>query len=322
MTRTRRRGICLAAIGAGAAATGAPAQSLVEETAQPRTHEGERVLSPNSIVVMQEREDDQFRAGDSFSAIISLLNEAGDVIPGTDINVTSATTPFVLTSQQDAVTIGLNAVGIFGLLINNQSNARGARISVSDQVNTDSIDYALALESPTLHEAWLDDAPGSERLFLRFDRDLTNGDAANDANQTTPADLSSIDDFEMAADETFTATLVLDAALISNPTLLEDRRTIRYTISIPAAFAPVVHIRPVVHSNITSITGAQAVGAVVLSSQPGPCGMDFTGDGVIDGADLGRLLGNWGAPDADLNGDGVTDSADLGLLLNAWGPCV
>ncbi|MFG0258321.1 MAG: hypothetical protein ACF8GE_10505 [Phycisphaerales bacterium JB043] len=52
------------------------------------------------------------------------------------------------------------------------------------------------------------------------------------------------------------------------------------------------------------------------------CPMDFARDGVIGGADLGLLLGNWGNPGAtDLNGDGTTNGADLGLFLGAWGPC-
>jgi hypothetical protein len=40
-----------------------------------------------------------------------------------------------------------------------------------------------------------------------------------------------------------------------------------------------------------------------------------------DGADLGLLLGAWGAAGgpADLNGDGTVDGADLGLLLGNWG---
>ena len=51
---------------------------------------------------------------------------------------------------------------------------------------------------------------------------------------------------------------------------------------------------------------------------------DLNGDGVVNGADLGLLLGDWGAcpPDAcpaDLNGDGTVDGADLGLLLGEWG---
>jgi len=48
---------------------------------------------------------------------------------------------------------------------------------------------------------------------------------------------------------------------------------------------------------------------------------DLNGDGVVDGSDLGMLLGAWGSAGgaADLNGDGVVDGADLGTLLGAWG---
>ena len=51
------------------------------------------------------------------------------------------------------------------------------------------------------------------------------------------------------------------------------------------------------------------------------CPADLNGDKVVDGADLGELLGSWGGFFGDLNGDGVTDGADLGILLGAWGPC-
>ncbi len=47
---------------------------------------------------------------------------------------------------------------------------------------------------------------------------------------------------------------------------------------------------------------------------------DLNGDGVVDGTDLGLLLGGWGSPGAsDLSGDGTTDGTDLGLLLGNWG---
>jgi hypothetical protein len=46
---------------------------------------------------------------------------------------------------------------------------------------------------------------------------------------------------------------------------------------------------------------------------------DLNGDGVVDGADLGILLGQWdGAGTADLNSDGTVDGADLGILLANW----
>lgn len=47
---------------------------------------------------------------------------------------------------------------------------------------------------------------------------------------------------------------------------------------------------------------------------------DLNGDGVVDGADLGIMLGNWGSAGAgDLDGNGVVDGADLGALLGLWG---
>lgn len=53
------------------------------------------------------------------------------------------------------------------------------------------------------------------------------------------------------------------------------------------------------------------------------CGGDLNGDRVVDGADLGLLLGAWNAASsgADINQDGTVDGADLGLLLGGWGPC-
>ncbi len=54
------------------------------------------------------------------------------------------------------------------------------------------------------------------------------------------------------------------------------------------------------------------------------CTGDVNGDGVVDGADLGILLANWGSLQSvpgDLNGDCIVDGADLGILLAQWGPC-
>ncbi|HMN95061.1 MAG TPA: VCBS repeat-containing protein [Phycisphaerales bacterium] len=46
---------------------------------------------------------------------------------------------------------------------------------------------------------------------------------------------------------------------------------------------------------------------------------DLNGDGKVDGADLGLLLGGWGDAGAtDVNCDGTTDGADLGVLLGSW----
>ncbi|MFO0827373.1 MAG: FG-GAP-like repeat-containing protein [Phycisphaerales bacterium] len=53
------------------------------------------------------------------------------------------------------------------------------------------------------------------------------------------------------------------------------------------------------------------------------CDADLNGDGVVNAADLGILLGAWGSsdPSADLTNDGAVDAADLGVLLGAWGDC-
>ncbi|MCB9839099.1 MAG: hypothetical protein H6813_07150 [Phycisphaeraceae bacterium] len=52
-----------------------------------------------------------------------------------------------------------------------------------------------------------------------------------------------------------------------------------------------------------------------------PCSADLNGDGVVDTADLGVLLGAFGTNDAqaDLNDDGMVDTADLGILLGEFG---
>lgn len=62
---------------------------------------------------------------------------------------------------------------------------------------------------------------------------------------------------------------------------------------------------------------------VTFSAGSGVLG-DLTGDGDVDGADLGLLLSLWGACDesccpADLDGDKQVNGADLGLLLSSWG---
>ncbi len=69
--------------------------------------------------------------------------------------------------------------------------------------------------------------------------------------------------------------------------------------------------------------GGQAfvVDDFTLESAP-VCPADLTGNGTIDGADLGILLSNWGSSGVgDLDGSGTVDGADLGVLLSDWGAC-
>ena len=52
-----------------------------------------------------------------------------------------------------------------------------------------------------------------------------------------------------------------------------------------------------------------------------PCPADLNADGVVDTADLGIVIGQFGTPGpgADINGDGTVDTADLGVLIGAFG---
>ncbi len=55
----------------------------------------------------------------------------------------------------------------------------------------------------------------------------------------------------------------------------------------------------------------------------GGCSADLSGNGVVDGEDLGVFLIYWGTgqTSADLDGSGLVDAADLALVLDQWGAC-
>ena len=60
------------------------------------------------------------------------------------------------------------------------------------------------------------------------------------------------------------------------------------------------------------------------TSIPTPCPADLTGDGRVDGSDLGVLLGAWGACQgcaADIDASGTVNGADLSVMLGSWGDC-
>ena len=72
------------------------------------------------------------------------------------------------------------------------------------------------------------------------------------------------------------------------------------------------------------VAGVDTPGAPNTPCAETPCTGDLNDDGVVNGADLAILLGEWGkCPGcvADLNGDGVVNGADLAILLGAWGEC-
>lgn len=56
------------------------------------------------------------------------------------------------------------------------------------------------------------------------------------------------------------------------------------------------------------------------------CPADVVFDGVVNGADLALVLGNWGVASdplqpSDANGDGLVDGTDLAIVLGSWGSC-
>lgn len=54
------------------------------------------------------------------------------------------------------------------------------------------------------------------------------------------------------------------------------------------------------------------------------CAADLDGDGLVEGSDLGIMLGSWGTCSgcaADLDGDGLVEGSDLGIMLGSWGAC-
>lgn len=68
-----------------------------------------------------------------------------------------------------------------------------------------------------------------------------------------------------------------------------------------------------------SFFGTASFDSLTLTGSAADTPGDLNCDGVVDGADLGLLLGAWGSPGpGDLNEDGIVDGADLGLLLGAW----
>jgi formylglycine-generating enzyme required for sulfatase activity len=70
-----------------------------------------------------------------------------------------------------------------------------------------------------------------------------------------------------------------------------------------------------------------ALAALAVPTAHAQCPGDVTGNGLVNGADLGLVLAAWSSdgtdePGSDVNQDGVVNGADLAFVLGAWGPCV
>lgn len=80
-------------------------------------------------------------------------------------------------------------------------------------------------------------------------------------------------------------------------------------------------------STLLSATLLGGIGGEAHAGNVCPCLGDLTGNGIVDGADIAIVLGNWGACAncglcaADITGNCVVDGNDLAIVLGAWGPC-
>ena len=115
--------------------------------------------------------------------------------------------------------------------------------------------------------------------------------------------MGTLDD-EIRADTPHAAVLELEGRrsyLAWNPT--NGERTITFTDGFTMCLPP---------------GGVLARRTAVTCTAPG----DLDGNGVVDGADLTLLLGDWGGCSGcsgDLDGNGTVDGRDLARLLGAWG---
>jgi hypothetical protein len=72
-------------------------------------------------------------------------------------------------------------------------------------------------------------------------------------------------------------------------------------------------------------SGYAAIGSAFIRSLLNDCSADMNIDGIVNGTDLGVLLGAWGQctgdSAADLDANGFVGGTDLCTLLGAWGVC-
>jgi|GEM_PF-3388799 len=96
--------------------------------------------------------------------------------------------------------------------------------------------------------------------------------------------------------------------------------TIRYGTMYTFWFTDLASPSPSVVALTQSMPGVEGTLTAAISA---PCSLtaDINADGVVDTADLGQLISQFGTagPAADINSDGVVDTADLGLLISDFG---
>ncbi len=79
-----------------------------------------------------------------------------------------------------------------------------------------------------------------------------------------------------------------------------------------------------VRVTVAALSIVLGLGAAVPAAAQ--CPGDLTGNGQVNGADLGLVLAAWASdgtdqPGSDVNQDGIVNGADLAYVLSAWGNC-
>jgi formylglycine-generating enzyme required for sulfatase activity len=77
---------------------------------------------------------------------------------------------------------------------------------------------------------------------------------------------------------------------------------------------------------LIALVSVLALSCGVVHRASAQCPGDITGNGMVNGADLGLVLAAWGTdgsdePGSDINADGIVNGADLSFVIGAFGPC-
>jgi hypothetical protein len=143
---------------------------------------------------------------------------------------------------------------------------------------------------------------------------------------TLSADFTSaiVNDEPPEDDDSFEVFVNGEIVFASGPTSIYDWQTLKVDV---VSDSPTLEL--IFRAQRNASNNDFAIDNVALMERcPDSPAADLNCDGIVDGADLGILLGSWGPCEggvtpcaADLNGtgDGVVDGSDLGALLGAWG---
>jgi formylglycine-generating enzyme required for sulfatase activity len=77
---------------------------------------------------------------------------------------------------------------------------------------------------------------------------------------------------------------------------------------------------------LIALVSVLALSCGVVHRASAQCPGDISGNGMVNGADLGLVLAAWGTdgsdePGSDINADGLVNGADLAFVIGAFGPC-